>query len=102
MPEINQYSFSHKELVELMIKKLDLHEGKWMLLVTFGFGAVNGGPTPDQVMPTGVVGVQTVGIQKAGPDSPATLTVDAEVVNPASNEKKQPSSRSRGASPESS
>jgi hypothetical protein len=100
MPEANQYMFPYKELVELMIKKADLHEGKWMLAVTFGFGAINGGPTPEQVMPTGVVGVQSIGILKAQPDSPENLTVDAGLVNPvASNATKPPAKRSRDAQP---
>lgn len=93
MPEASQYMFTHKELVELMIKKADVREGKWMLSITFGFGAINGGPTPEQAMPTGVVGVQSVGIHKAQSDSPEALTVDAAVVNPASSEKRRPSSR---------
>jgi hypothetical protein len=93
MPEVNQYSFSHKELVELMIKKAGIHEGKWMMSITFGFGAINSGPTPDQMMPTGVVGVQTIGILRAPTESPEPLTVDAAVVNPASSEKKRSSSR---------
>jgi hypothetical protein len=83
MPEANQYMFTHKEIAELMVKKAGLHDGKWMLSVTFGFGAVNGGPTTEQAMPTGVVAVQSIGIQKAPPDAPAALTVDAAVVNPA-------------------
>ena len=65
MPEADQYSFTFKELTELMIKKVGIHEGRWMLQVTFGFGAMNGGPSPDQIMPTGVVGVQKIGIMKA-------------------------------------
>jgi hypothetical protein len=97
MPEANQYSFSHKELVELMIKKIGIHEGRWMLAVTFAFGVTNGGPTAEQIVPTGVVGIQSIGIQKAQPESPDVLTVDAAVVNPASTETKQPSKRSRGA-----
>ena len=97
MPEANQYSFSHKEIVELMIKKTGLHEGKWMMLVNFGFGAVNGGPTLDQVMPTAIVGVQVIGLQRAPVDAPEALTVDAAIVNPVSTEKKPPSKRSHGA-----
>lgn len=93
MPETTQYMFAHKELVEMMVKQAGLHEGKWVLSVTFGFGAINGGPTAEQTMPTGVVGVQSIGIQKAQAESPAVLTVDAAVVNPASGEKRQPSSR---------
>jgi hypothetical protein len=97
MPEADQYNFTHKELVELMIKKADLHEGRWMMSITFGFGALNGGPLPEQVMPTGVVGVQKIGIIRAPKESPEPLTVDAAVVNPVSSEKKQPAKRSRGA-----
>jgi hypothetical protein len=82
MPEANQYVFAHKELTEMMIKKAGLHEGKWMLLVNFGFAAINGGPSPDQVMPTAVAAIQTIGIQKATPDSPPALVVDAAEVNP--------------------
>ena len=89
MPEANQFIFSHKELVEMMIKKADLHEGKWMLLVNFGLGAINGGPSADQIIPTAVAGVQAVGIQRAQPDSPPNLTADAAEVNPASTEKRR-------------
>jgi hypothetical protein len=83
MPEVNQYTFTFKELMEMMVKKADLHEGKWMLLTNFAFAAINGGPSPDQMMPTALAGVQTIGIQKAVPDSPPSLTVDAAEVNPA-------------------
>lgn len=83
MPEASQYLFAHKELVELMIKKAGIHEGKWVLLVNFGFTAINGGPSPDQMVPAAVVGVQSIGIQKAALDSPSGLVVDAGEVNPA-------------------
>jgi hypothetical protein len=100
MPEASQYVFAHKELVELMIKKVGLHEGKWMISITFGFGVLNAGPSAEQIMPTGFVGVQTIGLIKAQPDSPEILTVDAAAVNPvASSEKKPPAKRSRDAQP---
>jgi len=83
MPEVNQYVFTHRELTEMMVKQAGLHEGKWMLLVSFAFAAVNGGPAPDQLMPSAVAGVQSVGIQRAMPDSPPSLIVDAAEVNPA-------------------
>jgi hypothetical protein len=102
MPEVNQYTFSHKEIVELMIKKIGLHEGRWMLQITFGFAALNGGPSPEQAMPSGVVGVQTIGLIRAQPESPASLTVDAAEVNPASSEKKLLSKQSGGVSQQSS
>jgi hypothetical protein len=86
MPEASQYTFTHKELVEMMVKKANIHEGRWMLLVNFGFAAINGGPSADQMMPTGMVGLQSVGIQKATPESPASLVVDAAEVNPLPSE----------------
>jgi hypothetical protein len=95
VPEVDQYSYTFKELTELMIKQAGIHEGRWMMQVTFGFGALNGGPTPDQIMPTGFVGLQKIGLMKAQPDSPEILTVDAAAVNPASSVKKPPSKRSR-------
>jgi hypothetical protein len=53
-----------------------------MLLITFAFGAANGGPTPDQIIPTAIVGVQSIGLEKAPPNSPPALVVDAGEVNP--------------------
>src|SRR5690348_4512243 len=88
MPEVNQYFFAHKELVELMIKKANIHEGKWMMVVNFAFAAVNGGPSPDEVVPTSVTGVQRIGIQQAQPDSPPGLVVDAADVNPVAGQAK--------------
>ena len=94
MPEVSQYFFKHKEVVEVLIKKLGLHEGRWQLIMNFGFGAANMGPTPAEVSPGGAVVVNAVGLQRATPESPESLTVDAEVVNPASSgKKKRPSSR---------
>jgi hypothetical protein len=82
MPEVSQYLFTHKELAEMMVKKAELHEGKWTLLVNFTFAAVMGGPSPEQIIPTAFAGVQSIGLQKAMPESPAALTIDAAEVNP--------------------
>src|SRR5690606_35801655 len=54
MPEASQYTFSHKELLALLVKAAGLHEGKWMLLVTFGFTAGNfAGPDCNHSVPSG-------------------------------------------------
>jgi hypothetical protein len=84
MPEVNQYTFKHQEVLELLIKKAGLHEGKWQLIVTFGFTPANMGPTADQVVPGVAVSIQNLGLQKAQPGSPEALTADAAVVNPSS------------------
>jgi hypothetical protein len=95
MPEVGQYIFTHKELTEMMVKKADLHEGKWMLMVAFAFGAVNGGPSPDQMVPSAVAGVQSIGIQKAVPESPPSLVVDAAEVNPLARTKSASGSKKK-------
>jgi hypothetical protein len=87
MAEASQFTFTHKELVEVLIKKANIHEGKWMLLVNFGFAAINGGPTPEQVSPAAMAVIQSVGIQKAPDDAPISLVVDASAVNPAEQSK---------------
>jgi hypothetical protein len=83
VPEIDQYGFTHKEVVAALVKKANLHTDKWQLLVNFGLAAANIGPERGQTMPTALVAVTKVGLIKAKPDSPEELTVDAAVVNPA-------------------
>jgi hypothetical protein len=51
MSEANQYMFSDREILELLVKKAGLHEGQWQLISTFGLGAMNAGPSEDQVVP---------------------------------------------------
>lgn len=84
MPEANQYLFKHQEVLELLIKKAGLHEGKWQLIVAFGFTPANMGTTDDQVVPGVAVGIQNIGLLKAQPESPKALTADAAVINPSS------------------
>lgn len=80
--EANQYTLTHKELVEMMVKKAGIHEGRWVLMTTFAFTAGNFGPSDDQSLPGVVVGVQKLGIQRAEANSPESLVVDAAEVNP--------------------
>lgn len=83
MPTASQYHLTHQELTEAIIKTVGVHEGKWQLMITFGFAALNGGPNENEIMPSGIVGVQKVGITEASAESPAGLVVDAAKVNPA-------------------
>jgi hypothetical protein len=84
MPEASQYIFKYGEVVELLIKKAGLHEGKWQLIMNFGLTGANVGPGPNDVVPAAILGVTNIGLQRATPESPPALTVDAAVVNPAS------------------
>jgi hypothetical protein len=84
MAEVNQYVFKYQEVLEALIKKASLHEGKWQLFMIFGLAAANMGPNPAEVVPGAAVAVTSIGLQRATPDSPVALTIDASVVNPAS------------------
>jgi hypothetical protein len=82
MAEVNQYSISHKELIELIIKSIPIHEGRWTLMVNFGMAPASIGPSPDAVVPAMMIGVQNVGIQREIPGSAPGLVVDAAEINP--------------------
>lgn len=83
MPETNHIFFSHKELLELLLKKADVHDGKWMLAANFGFAAGNYGPTQDQISPAAIVTILKLGIVRATDDVPESAVLDAALVNPA-------------------
>lgn len=82
MPESKQYIVSQKELIELLIKHRDVHEGKWLLSVGFGMTGGNFGPTASEATPGAIVSVAHIGIQRAEIGTPDEMTVDAAVVNP--------------------
>ena len=85
MPVPNQNIFRYREIAEALVKQAGLHEGKWQLIMTFGLGAADMGPTEEEVVPGGAVAVTSIGLQRAMETSPAALVVDAAVVNPALN-----------------
>lgn len=69
-----------KDVVELLIKHYDLHEGKYELWLEFqmGFGAA--GPNPESVLPGAFLGISRLGLTPSEADGP--FAVDAAVVNP--------------------
>jgi hypothetical protein len=82
MPEISQYLFSSKELLEILIKEANVHEGRWVLMANFGITPGNYGPAADQMSPGILFAVTQIGIQKAPPELPDGAWLDAAVVNP--------------------
>ena len=86
MGEPNQYVFSFKELAEALIKKQDLHEGIWGVYVEFAIHGANAGPSDDQLLPTAIVPIMKLGLQKFGSEN--NLSVDAAKVNPVQASKK--------------
>jgi hypothetical protein len=83
MPEPGQYLFKYKEVAEALVRQAGLHEGKWQIIMVFGLGAANMGPTEGEVVPGAAVAVTGIGLQKATESSPSALVVDAAIVNPA-------------------
>lgn len=84
MPDIDRYSFTYKEVLEALVKKAEIHQGIWQLVVNLGLSGLNAGPSEDQVVPAALVAITNLGLQKATPESPSNLTIDAAAVNPAS------------------
>ena len=82
MPEVNEVTWPHRELVTLLIKAAGVHEGRWMLEFKFGLTPMHSGPSPDQISPGIVVAITSVGIHREVPGAPLSLVVDAAEVNP--------------------
>jgi hypothetical protein len=95
MAEVRSYTLEYPELVEILIKKLDLHEGLWGIYLEFGFGAANMPTAPDgkAFVPGAVSLVNKIGIQRF--ESPNNLTVDAAVVNPKPTQARDGQKKSR-------
>ena len=79
MAETKQIAFTHKEVVEALLKQQGIHEGIWSLYVEFGLGAANVGQSDDNLLPTAIIPVVKIGLQKA--DKVNNLSVDAAQVN---------------------
>jgi hypothetical protein len=94
MPETGQIVFSHREIVETLIKKQGLHSGIWALFVRFGLAASNIGPTESEVNPAAIVPIVEMGLQKAEKES--NIAVDAAKVNPKSQESKPGKTKKKG------
>lgn len=90
MPEIKNYLFNYTELAEIMVKKLDLHEGLWGVYFEFALGGANVQTSPDTktVAPAAITLIKSVGIQRF--DAPNSLTVDAAEVNPPGSKPAKP------------
>jgi hypothetical protein len=81
MPETKNIVFSHKEVVEALIRYNNIHEGLWGLYIEFGLAGANVGPTPGgDLNPAAVIPVLKIGLQRS--ETPSNLTADAAVVNP--------------------
>ena len=63
-----------------MIKQQGLHEGIWGIYLRFGIQGMNVGQGPNDLLPSAIVPVAEIGLQKF--DEINNLSVDAAKVNP--------------------
>lgn len=80
LAEAKTITFTHKEVVEALIKHQGLKEGIWQLYVEFGIAAANVQFSPEESHPSAVVPIRKIGLTKV--DKEGLLAVDAAAPNP--------------------
>lgn len=93
MAEINQITFSYKDVAEALVKYHGIHEGIWGIYVEFGFAAANIGQSDQDLEPASVAKVAKIGIQRFSSEN--NLTVDASKVNPIPKPKRKQKTKSK-------
>ncbi|MDR3629353.1 MAG: hypothetical protein P4L42_03365 [Desulfocapsaceae bacterium] len=68
------------DLVKLLIKHYDIHEGHYDLSIEFQISLGAMGATPENILPSAMIGLKRVGLTPSGVIGP--LSVDASIVNP--------------------
>jgi len=95
MAKPTQIVFGFREVAEMFVKRENITEGHWGIFLRFGLGAVNA-PGPDgSLLPTALVPVTELGIQRF--PEPNNLTVDAAKVNPLTKSKSTKRPAKKGA-----
>jgi hypothetical protein len=85
MAEATQFTFKLSEVLEMLVKHLDVHEGQWSLLLGIQLSVGAFGPTPADTFPGGAVSLRELGIARVEAGTkpgPGSIVVDAAVVNP--------------------
>ena len=85
MAEINQWNFTHQEVLELLIKKADVHEGTWAISFNLQMVAGTFPISPSSILPGAAILIQGLALQRIPadqPQPPGAATMDAAKVNP--------------------
>ena len=80
MAESTQIVFTHKEVVEALLRKHGIHEGIWGLYIKFGIRGANVEGSLSDIHPAAIVPILEIGVQKF--DAENNISVDAAKVNP--------------------
>ena len=94
MSESTQFTFTHKEIAETLVKRQGIHEGLWGIFIKFGIKGMNVGSSDADLLPAAIVPVVEIGLQRFEAEN--NLCVDASKVNPVSTSPLGQSGRSRG------
>lgn len=82
MPQPTHFNFSHKDVATALIKHQNIQSGIWGLHVKFGIKAMNVGVGDDDLQPSAVIPVLSIGLERFYRLN--NLSVDAALVNPRS------------------
>ena len=83
MAEIKQISYSNRDLLILMLKDQEIHNGNWVLNASFKFAAMNMGQNLDgtDAAPSAIATLAGFSLEKV--DESLPFSVNAAEVNPA-------------------
>lgn len=84
MIEAIKHSFSHEELLAILLNSADIHEGLWMLSINFGLSATNmsnSNSGEENLRPCVMAFVENFGLMRVE-RALKGLTLDAAIVNP--------------------
>ena len=93
MAEPKQFAFTFKELAEILVKQQKISEGYWGIFVKFGIQGTNLNVSQNELLPTAVVPILEIGIQKF--DESNALTIDASTIGKATPVKKEPTKNTK-------
>ncbi|MEA2413649.1 MAG: hypothetical protein QOI58_306 [Thermoanaerobaculia bacterium] len=73
--------FEFREVVEMMLRRENIREGKWVLAVEFGIGAINvAEPGTTDARPAAIVPIVNMGILRNDKSELENLAVDASTL----------------------
>ena len=77
-PEPQRQLFTIREIITFILKQRGIRVGKWAISIEFGFGATMM-DTAGEVLPTGMVGIKSIGIQPVDLTAEGPNIVDARI-----------------------
>ncbi|WP_458069258.1 hypothetical protein [Rhodanobacter sp. BL-MT-08] len=101
MTDAIKHSFSHEELLAIVLKSAGIHEGLWMLSINFGLSATNMSNSnngEENLRPCVMAFVENFGLMRV--ERPLQgLTLDAAIANPmaAANTTRKPAPKKKAA-----